>query len=511
MNWYPEFIESQTGKTSMALYPCPGENLFATVAGGGPGRQGLEINGRSFAIIGTNFVEILQNATVNIIGQVANDLLQASMVASPQQVLIAAGGNLYVYQLQTQPNTNGTVTVPGNPPPANLIAGLFFQVPNTVFTLQSGGLPQVSQVEFIDSLFLVLFRNSQQINISSPLDATSWPPLQFIVVSVFSDNVLDIIENQRRLIVLGRKRVTQYYNSTSPSIFDVDPSATGETGIISPFASCRADNTVFYLDQDERGAGIVRKLAGYTPQRISTHAIEFAIRKAARTTTINDAEMYSYQEEGHTFIVLQLPTAGLTWVYDVATGYWHQRGYWNIGTATFSAHKSRSHFSAFGKHLVLDPGSGNIYQMELPQQQGGLWTYVTDNGNTIRRVRRAPHVGLQFKRMFYSELEIDVETGLAPIPPLRDGSGNPRGAQLILRWSRDYSKSWGPEIPLDCGLSGELRKRVRKTKMGSSKTGMVFEISATDPIGWYLINGYLDAMPGYGPTERVVKQYGKVA
>lgn len=495
-NFYPEIIESQSGKSATALYPTPGTKTKYTLPGGGPIRAQLEINGRYFAISGTNFCECFANNTFNVIGQVTNDLLPASMVASPQQLLIAAGGNLYVYQLQTQANRAvGTG-----------IAGTFNQIPNANFTLPGGAIGNPSMVEYIDGFFIVLLRNSQTIYISTPLDATSWPPLQIIVVTVFSDNVQSIVESQRRLAVLGRKRSTTYYDSGGPNIFDVDPSGTVENGSAAVFAFCRADNSIFWLDQDERGAGIVRRNSGYTPVRVSNHAVEFAMQGYA---TLSDCVMYSYQDQGHTFVCMIFPTASKFWVYDIATGMWHERAYWNIGTGMFSAHKSQNHAQAFGQHLVGDPGSGNIYQMAIPSQVGGVWSFVTDNNNPIRRVRRAPHISKENRYSYYSELIIDVETGLGPMPPLLDGAGNPRGPQIMLRWSRDYAHTWSNEYMLDCGQAGEYRKRARKSRLGRARD-MVFELSVSDPIGWRLIEGYLEATD-YAPQERLVKSYAKVA
>lgn len=471
----------------MALYPTPGTQKFVTLPGA-PVRGQLEINGREFAVSGTNFCEIFANKTFNVIAQIANDLLPVSMVASPQQLLIASGGNLYVYQLQTQA---GVAIGTG-------VAGTFNQVPNTNFSLPDGSNGNPSIVEYMDGFFVVLLRNSQVFYISILFDATNWPGLQKIIVSVFSDNVNSIIVNQRRLYVGGRKRSTVYYDSGSSNIFDVDPSGTIENGIVSVFANCRLDNSVFWLDQDERGSGIVRRASGYTPVRVSNHAIEFAMQGYP---TISDCVAYSYQDQGHAFAVFTFPTAQKTWVYDVATGMWHERGYWNVNSGTFSAHKSQNHAFAFGLHLVGDPSSGNIYQMSI--------NFFDDSDNPIKRVRRAPHIGMEFKRMYFSELNIDVETGLGPEPPLLDGAGNPRDPMLMLRWSKDYTKTWSNEYQLPCGQAGQYRKRVRRSRMGSSKTGMVFEISVTDPIPWRIVEGYLEAT-NFQAQERLVKQYAKI-
>ena len=499
MNWYTETIETPYGKSAMALYPCPGTSLFCTLPGGGPVRGQLEINGLAFALSSSNFCQVFPNGTFTVIkgGLVPNDNLPVSMVASPQQILIASAGSLYVYQLQSTPNSAG------------LTAGQFYQIPNTTFTVPGGGAPLPIQVEYIDGFFLVLLRNSQTIYISTPLDATSWPPLQQITVSVFSDNVQGMIQNQRQLYVFGRKRSTTYYDSGSANIFDVNPSGTVENGMVADFCFCRLDNSVFWLGQDERGDGVVWRYSGFTPTRVSNHAIEFAIQGYSK---ISDCVAYAYQDQGHSFAVFYFPTPNKTWVYDVATNSWHERGYWNLGTASFSAHKSWNHMLAFGKHLVGDPTSGNIYQMAIPSVAiGGGYNFVTDNGNPIHRIRRSPHISVENKWMFHNELVLDIETGLGPIPPLLDGAGNPRNPQVLLRWSNDYAHTWSNSYALDAGAAGQFRHRVRRSKLGRARD-RVYEIQVSDPIPWRVIEGYLDAegADSYKPTPRLAASYAKV-
>jgi hypothetical protein len=501
-NWYVEQIESAYGKSAMALYPTPGTIIFATLPGQ-PLRGQLEINGRSFAVSGTNFCEVFANGTFSVIAQVLNDLLPVSMVASPQQLLLASAGNLYVYWLQT--TTGGT-----NPQ----VAGTFIQVPANLFSVPGGIQGSPIQVEYIDGFFLVLMRNSQTIYISTPLDASTWPPLQIIVVTVFSDNVQSIIENQRRLYVQGRKRSTVYYDSGGPNIFDVDPSGTSENGSAAVFGVTRADNSIYWIDQDERGAAIARRMSGYTPERISNHAIEYAWRGYARNSTINDCVTYAYQDQGHTFVQFNFPTANATWDYDIATKMWHERAFFNATTGLYSAHKSWNHAFAFGKHLVGDPQSGNIYQMEIPAAAvGGGWNFATDAGGAlIRRLRRSPHVSIENKYQFYSEVIIDAETGLGPQPPLLDGGGLARGPKLTLRWSRDYGHTWSNEYDLDAGQAGDFRHRLRKSRLGRARD-MVIEISTSDPIPWRIVEGYLYTEGGDAPRkaqERLAHTYGRV-
>jgi hypothetical protein len=500
VNWYPEAIESQVGKSAFALYPTPGTQIFVTLPGT-PERGSLEINGRAFAVSGTNFCEVFANGTFNVIAQVLNDLQPVSMVASPQQLLLTSGGGLYVYWLQT--------TMGGTNPQ---VAGTFLQVPAAIFTLPSGQQGSPIQVEFLDGFFIVLLRNSQTMYLSVPFDASTYivPGVgntQVITVSVFSDNVQSIVVNQRRLYVQGRKRSTVYYDSGSANILDVDPSGTSENGSVAIFGVTRADNSVFWLDQDERGASVARRMSGYTPQRISNHAIEYAIQSYP---TVSDLVTYAYQDQGHTFVQFNFPTAQKTWVYDVATNMWHERAFFNAATGMYSAHKSWNHMYAFGKHLVGDPQSGNLYQMAIPSVYGGVWQFATDAGGAlIHRLRQSPHVSIEQNWMYHNELIILAEAGLGPQPPLLDGAGNPRGPKLTLSWSNDYAHTWSNEYDLGAGQAGQYRQRLRRARLGRARD-RVYQIKTSDPIPWRLIEGYLNADPGFKPQERISHTYQKV-
>jgi hypothetical protein len=80
---------------------------------------------------------------------------------------------------------------------------------------------------------------------------------------------------------------------------------------------------------------------------------------------VADAVGYSYSDQGHGFWVLYFPTADKTWVFDVATQTWHERGFWNAPIAKYNAHRSWNHQYAFGKHLVGDWKTGNVYEMSI--------------------------------------------------------------------------------------------------------------------------------------------------
>jgi hypothetical protein len=97
---------------------------------------------------------------------------------------------------------------------------------------------------------------------------------------------------------------------------------------------------------------------------------------------------------------------------------WHEVAFWDQTFAVFRAHKSQVHTFNFGKHLVGDWQSNKIYDMEIPKYNAGVWDFATDDGNLIRRVRRAAHISSEQKFFTHHQIQLFLETGLGPIPPL---------------------------------------------------------------------------------------------
>lgn len=404
MNLYMESIESGIGKSTAALYRTPGLKLLYNLgAAGFRGNGLLTIQARTFAVAGANFYELFApnlNPNFKLWGNVNNDGKPVYMAASQTQVLIVSAGGLYLFTLATNVLTQ--------------VAGLL-------------GIP--TQVRFADGFFFLSLANSNQIQASNPGDGSTWQGVAQTVVSVFSDNVSAIFENQRLLWVFGPSATQPYYDSGNfPFPYDVIQGAKIEQGIAAPASPVKADNSIFWMGQDERGSGIFWRADGYTPRRVSTHAMEY---EWSTYPTIADLVTYSYQEQGHTFVVLNFPTAQKTWCYDIATGQWLQKGYWNSQAGNFTIHRAFCHTFNFGLHLVGDPTTGVVYQQSS--------SILSDFGNPIRRVRRAPHIAKEEARIFHSELQVAVETGLGPqfqgsavptIIPMLDANGALRSLQM---------------------------------------------------------------------------------
>lgn len=486
MNWVIEKVESDQGKGPLLMREREGLVLFCTLPTG-PGRPGgkfsIDTNpaGRDFAVSGSVLYELFSNGTYRAIGDVGNDggLITWGCNATNTQVALCSNGIIYVL---------------------SLTSGILTQIPPSTF---SQGY--VSMIEEIDDFFIALISNTNIFYNSSPDDATSWPGAQANEVSVnsFRGNIRAIKQDSRQLGILGKTRGLAYYNTgASVTPFSPIPGGNIQGGIAAPSTLITLDNTWFWLDQDERGWGIFRRYASGGPQRVSNHAIESAWSNYA---SISDAICFPYQNNGHSFAVLKFPSAnggrGATWAYDVATGLWGERDFWNAGQGLSYSYLPQAHSFCFGKHLVNDSTSGNIYTLSN--------LVISDNGNAMRRVRRAPHISVEQERQSHHSLQVDVEVGLGTIPPLLDGSGNARGPQLMLRWSDTSTKTWSNIYPRDCGQGGQYITRVIWRRIGQTRD-RVYELSATDPVPMRIIDAYLKAS-GMTTQKRIVKELAERA
>lgn len=332
-----------------------------------------------------------------------------------------------------------------------------------------------ASVQFSDGYFLALVSESQNFQISALEDGTSWDPADTFEILRYADNVLAMIVDHNNVWFLGPKQSLVYYNSTDPLVpFQPIDGAFLENGIAAPSSLCKLDNSIFWIGADERGQGIAWRADGYSPERVSNHAIENIWRKYP---TITDAIAYSYQDNGHTFWVIWFPAANATWVYDAATGQWHQRTWFNNGVA--NAHRSRCHSFSFGKHLVGDTQTGAIFEMSIEL----LSDVISGVTYPIQRVRRAPHISKEQEWHTFSQLQVYLEPGL---------SGTVPDPQISLRWSNDGGHTWSSYYAVSAGALGEYTKRCVWRRLGRARD-RVFEITCTDAYPWRIVNAYVQA------------------
>jgi hypothetical protein len=261
---------------------------------------------------------------------------------------------------------------------------------------------------------------------------------------------------------------------TAPFPMAPDPSGLIPYGCAARFSAKEAINRVVWLATSVNGGFQVVEATGFTPTRISTHAVEYAI---SQYSDVSDALADVYESQGHLFYVLTFPTAQVTWCYDFTTRLWHERGSWDAPTSTWKALRTMFGCTAFNKRLVADRQGGSIYTQSIT---------LTDDagGDLIRRVRRSPAVFSEHQRVRFADIEVFLEAGLGTT------SGQGVNPQVTLRSSNDGGKTWGNERSVSAGALGDYRTRVRFRRLGISRD-RVFEMSVTDPIPWRIVDAFM--------------------
>ena len=438
VNLFPEIVP-EGGKEPAFLNRAPGLKLKVTV-GNGPIRGLWAYGGNMYAVSGNQLYKVTSSYTVTLLGTVSGTG-PVSMADNGIQLFIACNGPSYIYNA----NTN-----------------VFAQITDSDF-------PGAVTVAYLDGYFVFNEPNSQKIWVTGLLDGTSVDPLDFASAEGSPDGVVGIIADHGQLWVYGTNSIEVWYNSGNADFpFSRISGAFNELGCAAAYSIAKMDNGLFWLGADARGQGIVYRANGYTGQRISTHAVEWHIQQYGN---LSDAIGYTYQQDGHSFYVLVFPTADTTWVYDVATGAWHERAGWINGSFT----RHRSNCQVFFNNLVLvgDYQNGNVYAFDLED--------YSDNGQIqkwLRTWRALPTGQNNLKRTAHHAMQIDLESGVG----LNLGQGS--DPQVMLRWSDDGGHTWSNEHWSSMGKIGEYYRRVwfRRLGMTLKLRDRVYELSGTDPV-----------------------------
>jgi hypothetical protein len=225
-----------------------------------------------------------------------------------------------------------------------------------------------------------------------------------------------------------------------------------EVGLASTHAVAVMDNSVFWLGND----GIVYRAQGYTPQRISTHAIEQAIARC----NLAQAFAFTFEDRGHKVFYLTFPD-GQTWGYDAASGDWHRRSSygldrWRINTLTYWN----------GSWIAGDYTTNKLYKLD--------WNVQQEDGQPMerRRLTGVQHDG--HNALILNGVALEVDTGLP-------GDMADADASIDVRYSKDGGRNWSAWRKLPMGTTGDFLKRLELRRLGMGRQWM-FDIRVTDPV-----------------------------
>jgi hypothetical protein len=279
-NWYVErAVGSAKSPTWLAPTPC---HTPYVVLDNGAIRALFAQNGRMFAVSGTSFYEIFANQTSALRGSTILDGQPASISSNGtngNQLFVVSGGNGYIYDLTT----------------------------NIITPIADADFPQgnAKMGTFSDGYFIVLLNNSNTFQISALYDGTDWDALDVFQVSTVSDLTVAIIESHREIYVLGEQTSSVWQNTGDDPVYQPIGGVKIEQGCAAAWAATNLDNTVYWLGGDVRGNRIVYRFRGYSPERVSNYAVEYALNQYPR---VDDAIAWTYQD--HLLRALPADAAG---------------------------------------------------------------------------------------------------------------------------------------------------------------------------------------------------------
>lgn len=437
VNLFPESL--MEGKEAAWLQRVPGKRLLATI-GSGPIRGLWAFGGYAYVVSGYELYRVDTNWIATFLGLVSGTG-PVSMTDNGTQLFISCNPDGFIYNATT--STFGQIT--------------------------DADFPGSGLVEYDDGYFVFNEPNSQKIWITSLLDGTSIDALDFASAEGSPDLVVGVATTHREVWVFGTNSVEAWNNTGAADFpFERISGAFNEIGCSAPYSIAKLDNGLFWLGSDARGRGMVYKANGYRGERISTHAVEWQIQSYG---DISDAVAYTYQQDGHSFYVLNFPSASKTWVYDVATQLWHERA---SGNNLEYRDRGNCHVNFNDTTVIGDFQDGRIYALDPT-------TYADDTAiqKWLRAWRALPPGQNDLKRTAHHALQLDCESGVG-----LDGVTQGTDPQVMLRWSDDGGHTWSNEHWRSMGGLGATGTRViwRRLGMTQKLRDRVYEVSGTDPV-----------------------------
>ena len=423
VNVYPR--KSDGGKYPFTLMNAPGLAFFCEL----PTFPVLGLHnskGRVFAVTPSKMYEIFKNGAFKELGDVE---LKGRVVMEDNgaQVVVVDGFEGFYYDANT----------------------------NKVEQITGDGFYPASTVTYQDGYFLFDRKGTGQFFISELLDV-AFDPLDFATAEGQPDPLVAILSDHREVFLFGTETIEVWYNSGASDFpFERNQGAFIEKGCGARYSVAKQNNTVYFVGSDL----MVYQMTGYTPVRISTHAVE----KTLKGVDLDDAFAYTYQDEGHLFYVLTIPSRDITWCFDISTGAWHVRQSYQFGR-----HQSNNAIFFDSKTLVGDFQNGRIYQM--------AGNFYTDDGEPVVREFVLPTVNNGREFLTVDSLEFDMGTGVGLI----QGQGD--DPELRVYFSKDSGKTYSESFKRGrIGKVGEYLTRAKVNRFGAARQ-FTFKVEISDPI-----------------------------
>lgn len=337
-------------------------------------------------------------------------------------------------------------------------SGTPFQAITDANFITTNGTPQI--VVYIDSFFLVS-TDSKKFKISNLNDGLTWNALDFGSADADPDDIVAPFVFGDQLYISGSETIQRFQNIGGAAFpFQTVRGGTLNKGIFAKFSIIEASNAFMWIGGDTNESAAIWRSSGGLPEKISTTAIENAIQKFT-AEEIAAAFAYSYAEKGAYFVGFTIGTK--TFVYDTATGRWHQRVS-TIAGSNVDRYRVNSLVTAYGRVLVGDFKDGRIGEISNNNDEYGELIF--------RRFSTQP-LANNSNPIFIADIELTIESGV--------GNSDDPDPKIRLDFSDD-GRTFGIPRSRSMGKVGEYFRRCIWRRLGRAPRFRIFRWTMTDKV-----------------------------
>ena len=292
-------------------------------------------------------------------------------------------------------------------------------------------------------------------------DATSVNGLNYATAESNSDDLTRVYVHAQTAYMMGEITTEPWWNSGvgSPP-FDRVEGAISQVGLGALHSVASTRDWLYFVGHDNQ----IYRMNGANVQPVFTDAMA---REIAQFAIISDARGIAYNLEGQWMYEVSFPTADRTFCYPEG-GETFELSSGNDGGINIAS----SHAFIFGKNLVGDSTSGNIYELDADS--------YTDNGTVIVRTRdsgpiHGALVGAPGKKLEMSRFELIMETGIGLL------AGQGQDPKIVLSFSDDGGRTFTTVGAGTIGKLGQFQHKVEWFCLGSFYE-RVFRLQISDPV-----------------------------
>lgn len=396
VNLYPEPV-LQGGQAAFVLKSVPTMQPFCSLPGVFCRALGV-FDGNLFAVAGGRLQQISAGGAPTDRGAIDPDE-NTSLAANNGDVTVVANGKYYLWDGATLSN------------PA------------------AGAFSSFGSHDYIGNYTVLTELNGRRFQWSDIAAAGTLPGLNFSTADGRDDLLIRPFAVNGVLYLMKQTSHEVWYvtGQSGANAFERQAGGVQDIGLKAHNLITRLPGAAFMVGSDGRAHIIAGDL-----QPVSTPPVETAIK------TCGPQSCFAYEEEGHTFCVITFRDCA-AWVYDVATGLWHERGETADLTAWTAAVSAKFDGAWYVGSLTSD-----VFQLT----NGAL-----DNNQAFVCEATSGTLYQDGQRFTVAELELFPRQGFT--------SGT-----IELQTSRDYGVTWGTPKPREIGPVGAYGQRITWRALG---------------------------------------------